>query len=419
MERGAKSTILVEAHDPLVFRDGRPFGVGTGNRMKVHPWATASAVIGSLRTFLGLMAGGDFNESLVKALKELSFTGPLPHFRGEIYFPAPADIVWKKWDAKDPKERDFSVLQPQQPMEGSGCNLPGNLYPVMPQAASEEAFKPAKKTPAWWRRDKMIQWLLDTEEFKRCVGEDSLKKNNSAFLNALQREERTHVNIDPDSGAAKDSMLFSTSGIDFWVKNGSCYDSVEIALGVTSRGQFSDELNAYDVLSPLGGERRLARWHVPDKKDDWECPAEISEALGKQKAGCGVRMVLGTPALFENGWRPRWLRESGGCWRGCPPGSSVTLRLVGVSCGRHEYISGWSYEKGRFGPKPSCRMVPAGSVYFFVVESDNAGSLKDLWLRSVNDFSPMDTCSKNDGYGAALWGLWDAPGFENGEESSS
>ena len=419
MERGDKTTILIEAHDPLVFRDGRPFGVGTGNRMKVHPWATASSVIGSLRTFLGLMAGGDFNEPLVKELKALSFTGPLPYFDEELYFPAPADILWQTWDASEPKNRDFSALKPEKQRAGSGCNLPGNLHPVMLQDAPKEASKPAKNTPAWWRRDKMIQWLLGAKEFKSRVGEDSLKENNSAFLNALRVEERTHVNIDPDSGAAKDSMLFSTSGIDFWVKKGCRYESVKIALGVVAEGPFKEQLRAYDVLSPLGGERRLAHWQVSHKKDHWEYPAEISEALAKQKVGCGVRMVLATPALFEHGWRPRWLRESGGCWRGSPPGSSVVLRLVGVSCGRHEYISGWSYEKGKFGPKPSCRMVPAGSVYFFVVESDNAGSLKDLWLRSVNDFSPMDTCSKNDGYGAALWGLWDATGFENGEESSS
>ena len=35
--------------DPIVARDGRPFGDGTGNRMRGLPWPLPSAVAGSAR----------------------------------------------------------------------------------------------------------------------------------------------------------------------------------------------------------------------------------------------------------------------------------------------------------------------------------------------------------------------------------
>jgi len=82
----------------------------------------------------------------------------------------------------------------------------------------------------------------------------------------------------------------------------------------------------------------------------------------------------------------------------------VKLNLVSACTGRWKPISGWSLEKGRRGPKPIRRLVPAGSVYFFeVLEGDASALAKNLWLRSVCD----DEQDRRDGFGLALWGIWD------------
>ena len=83
------------------------------------------------------------------------------------------------------------------------------------------------------------------------------------------------------------------------------------------------------------------------------------------------------------------------------PGSSVKLKLMGVSNQRWKAVSGWSLAAPR-GPKAIRRMVPAGSVYFFKVVSGDASELSKCWLQSVSDGDQ----ERLDGFGLALWGTW-------------
>jgi CRISPR-associated protein Cmr3 len=108
-------------------------------------------------------------------------------------------------------------------------------------------------------------------------------------------------------------------------------------------------------------------------------------------------MVLASPAIFKDGWKPGWLDKglSGEL-------SGVKLRLVGASISRWKAVSGWSLAPPR-GPKPIRRMVPAGSVFFFEVEkSGDAAALADQWLHSVWD----EQKERRDGFGLAAWGTW-------------
>jgi CRISPR-associated protein Cmr3 len=163
-----------------------------------------------------------------------------------------------------------------------------------------------------------------------------------------------------------------------------------------------DQLNTWH---PLGGERRLVHWSHDAKANLWSCPEVVMQALASTSQ---IRMVLATPAIFKDGWKPGWLNDQ---LEGSPPGAAVKLKLVGVSNGRWKAVSGWSLArinnkgeldpKGKPGPKPIRRMVPAGSVYFFTT-TDKAESLADRWLQSVSD----EEHERRDGFGLALWGTW-------------
>ncbi|MGH9830881.1 MAG: type III-B CRISPR module-associated Cmr3 family protein, partial [Blastocatellia bacterium] len=121
-----------------------------------------------------------------------------------------------------------------------------------------------------------------------------------------------------------------------------------------------------------------------------------------------IRMVLATPAIFRDGWKPGWLNDE---LVGTPPGATVSLRLVGVSIQRWRAVSGWSLTElpaalGRpqrqpRGPKPVKRVVPSGGVYFFE-NDEKASELAGLWLESVSD----DEQDRRDGFGLAVWGIW-------------
>ena len=143
-----------------------------------------------------------------------------------------------------------------------------------------------------------------------------------------------------------------------------------------------------------------------EAQDDWNFPSELASRFYREEK---MRMVLATPAIFSDGWKPGWLRvgqKSGApdCW---PNG--LKLKLVSACIDRWKPISGWSLEDGRHGskpgPKPIRRLVPAGSVYFFEIEGDGDATTlaKNLWLKSVCD----DEQDRRDGFGLALWGIWD------------
>ena len=94
--------ISITPHDPVIARDGRPFGVGQGIRMRSLDWPYPSVLAGSLRTMLGKINGGNFDEKMIKSLKALQISGPLPLIRGQLYLPAPKDILVKDEQDKRP-----------------------------------------------------------------------------------------------------------------------------------------------------------------------------------------------------------------------------------------------------------------------------------------------------------------------------
>ena len=110
-------------------------------------------------------------------------------------------------------------------------------------------------------------------------------------------------------------------------------------------------------------------------------------------------MALASPAVFDGGWRPRWVQD--GKPPGLDPRDDVTLKLVSVCVPRWRPLSGWNFEAGRTGPKAARRMVPAGSVYFFEARGATS-ALARLWLRPVSDQEQ----DRKDGFGLALWGVW-------------
>jgi CRISPR-associated protein Cmr3 len=382
--------LTLTPHDPLVARDGRPFGAGQGIRMRCVDWPYPSVLAGSLRSLLGKSKGGNFDPNDIAALKGISVAGPLPLIDDQLYFPTPRDlVVWED----DQGKRRLTPLRPQKLPDGAGCDLPAGLLPV----AVTEDVKPAKP-PAFWSCARFCDRLLDAPGQSFADPPESAN-TDANFLDAPEKAERTHVQIDPAIGAAAESLLFMTVGLDLNHRHPSGNpDTCILAARVEAAGDYDSLVRDLDCLHPLGGERRLAYWRRQETLA-WQCPDAIARTLPNVPR---VRLVLATPALFEHGWRPDWL---GADWQGSPPGLSVRLRLVAACVERWKPISGWSLEQGRIGPKALHRLVPAGSVYFFeVLQGSDTGQLAQQgWLSPVSD----SECARRDGFGLAVWGIWD------------
>lgn len=382
----------ITCRDPIVARDGRPFGAGQGTRMRSAPWPLPSAVAGSLRSTIGKRVDPGFSLVTVQNLLQVEIAGLFPVAEDKLYLPAPHDCVFHP-------EHGALRAQPR-PVASGGCDLPvAGLQPVgLINAPTAADFKPSP-VPAWWPVARFAAWLAGDE-----VAFDD------GFLGAPRAETRTHVQIDPGVGAAEDKNLFTTEALP--LSHLPCYpprphagtrEARVTAITLTARVRASEPLHdvvaALDELHPLGGERRLAHWRAGGDAARWRCPPTIGSALA---SATRVRMVLATPAVFSGGWKPGWLNRD---LIGTPPGSAVELRLIGVSIQRWQAVSGWSLAElpGQpRGPKPVKRVVPTGGVYFFETTGGAAGTLADRWLEPVSD----DGQDRRDGFGLAAWGSW-------------
>jgi CRISPR-associated protein Cmr3 len=292
-----KNTVRITCRDPIVSRDGRPFGPEQGNRMRAVEWPLPSVVAGSLRTTVGKAAGKEFSDTTASELLHVSVSSVFPEHEGVLYLPAPDDCVYHP---------DKGPLRARPDGDEDACDLPAEgLKPVMLSADdAPDEFKP-EAAPAWWPVDRYAAWLTG-----RPIGFDT------TFLNRPEVEERTHVSILPETGAAEEGRLFTTAALPltrlprFGAKPASSvaerYAEISLLTRVEATGWTGDAIRQLDVLHPLGGERRLAHWRTVEGADPWGIPTVVAEALGKARR---VRMTLATPAIFSRGWRPDWLNE--------------------------------------------------------------------------------------------------------------
>jgi len=390
--------ISVTPRDPVIARDSRPFG--QGGRMKCLDWLYPSVIAGAFRTMLGRSDGGGFSVERVSALKRLEVAGPLPLINGDLYFPVPRDMfVWVDSGGR----RHVSALAPKPLNEGEECNMPEGQWHI----DVSEDVKPAD-VPAFCSRKIMSSWLSGkTDGFPAPPGIEDIEKDEgySAFP---AKDVRSHVAIDAKTGAHLEGQLFMTSGLDFTMPSEAGPARLAMRVRADQGNIFEGSVTGMKGFNPLGGERRLAFWQTENCDVLWQCPEELQIALkpAAPEQQTLVKLVLATPACFNKGWKPGWLSEGeqGRQPEGSPPSCpGVRLKLVSACVGRWQAISGWSLEKGSVGEKPIRRLVPAGSVYFFEIINGSASELSSAWLESVCD----DEQDRKDGFGLALWGLWD------------
>ncbi len=396
------STLIeISCRDPIVSRDGRPFGLGAGTRMRSAGWPLPSMVAGSFRTALAKAAEKDFSTANAELLRQVSVCGLFPAAVPKdgasptLYLPAPLDAVGAP-------EKTIIRSRPEALTDGEGCDFPHpNLLPVLLDShGANPAFKP-EPVPAWWPVDQYAQWLAA----------DAIKFDQR-FLGTPKTDARTHVKISSETGAAGDGDLFSTtslvlSRLPVWGSKSENFGDRYRPISLISRaGAATDPalqtaLGTLNIISPLGGERRGAHWKASAENLNslWQCPNIIADKLATAKR---IRMVLATPAIFTHGWRPGWLDND---LIGTVPGTTVNVKLVAYAGKRWHAVSGWSLANlpGQpRGPKPVRRLVPAGAVFFFECVGTSPTGLAGRWLESVAD----EEQDQRDGFGLATWGIW-------------
>lgn len=368
--------VRIRGLDTLLFRDGRPFSNEPGAfSARTLPVPLPGTVAGFLRTRVGNKCGWDWrNDGPTKAFA-VSVAGPILLLDGKPVFHSPADALIYKDDKHQNKEK-VMCLRPR--VDNGGTNIPGGMRPM-------QVTEDVKPLPGYnyWKWEEIKQWLLYS--------------SGSAFpvptpVDGLPLEERVHVEIS-ERGTSEEGKLFTAQFLAFekheWNDSPKSEKWSILAMVQT-------DIKDLKGVGQFGGENRPAVIELASESDWPSCLDELKNALSKAKY---VRMILATPAIFKNGWKPAWLDAN---LVGSPPSlNGVQFKLVAAAVKRREAVSGWDYEKRQ--PKPVRWMVPAGSVYFFEVTNGNGANLaKDAWLKPVSD----NEQDRLDGYGLALWGIW-------------
>jgi len=366
-------TWIIEPRDPLIVRDGRPFGPTPGARAASLPFPFPSTLAGAVRTQVGRDADGVFDVRRIDEVKRIAVSGPLLVELDEVnavrrwLVPAPADTLLLDLD---PPHKDRAICKRLVPLHlpsGAQTNLPGGLKPV--GLARPDPRKP--RGPRFWYWDGFSHWLTSPRE-----GEVALPELGH---DGPVPEQRTHVRIRPDTSTAEEGALFQTHGLEF-----TQHSRQRLALAVITDGILHPD------LAPLGGERRLVSWRQSQDTPP-ACPAAVRDAI-IQNAAC--RVVLLTPAHFAQGHHPDWLLQ---------PRAGVSPVLVAMAVQRAQVASGWDLEWGR--PKPTRRLAPAGTVLFLRLQGDLSAIAQwadGLWMQCISDAEQ----DRRDGFGLAVLGTW-------------
>jgi CRISPR-associated protein Cmr3 len=396
-------TWIIEPRDPLIVRDGKPFDANPGARATTLAFPFPSTTTGGVRTRAGLDNNGvfDVRPENIARVKEIAVRGPLlvelmPDSNEilEWLVPAPADALLLEaeqsndtaTDKQPDARRKWLVPIIHSDNIALLTNLP-KMSPFLVGQVAHQAAKPIKQAPKFWYWKAFKSWLLQP------AYEDEVTLRDLGHSGPTQ-EVRTHVRIQPDTQVAQEGYLFQTRGLEF-TESSPDKDSSELSAAKRlALAVMTDSDNVQGGFAALGGERRMVSWREGKESNRLPatCPTELVDRIKKDRA---CRVILLTPAWFEQGWQPDWLFQER---------VGVTPELQAVALQRPQIVSGWDFEQR--APKKTRRLVAAGSVFFLKLngEKEAIGKwIETVWLQCISD----DEIARHDGFGLAVVGVWD------------
>lgn len=365
--------------DGFFAKDGRGWHTSASGRGHGLDWPWPSTVLGALRSLWG-RGEETRNNTTFTPDDWRRRTGPIELGRSLVLrrkhgatwreehaiWPVPRDAVWIEG------RHEVCALDPAKPTAPTlGCD-DDEARELLWRPVFDDASKPLAP-PRWWSSEEFTAWLAG-ERVSVC--DETL---------TTTRRVQVHVGIRPEELTSDDGVLFSHDVVETLDPGGEWALGVEVALP-------AGEL---PKVATLGSDSRLSRVEsLPTTLFD--PPSRVLEAF--RSSSTGLRLVAVSPLCFEKGWLPDGLVNTNGEYRGQLAGLDIILRSAFVP--RPIHVSGWDMAKGE--PKPTSRMVPPGSVYFFERTDGKPfgdAEAKALWLTALGTRT-------NEGFGRVVPGIW-------------
>lgn len=318
----SQQSVFIEPHDVWMFRDAKPFSAGLHFYAQSHFPPNPQVIYGVVRSHYleanridyAAYAAGRVSQSVIDVIGTPDTPGNLriigiyvarQSSGGSIerYFPQPLDVIGGQVFAPDSTE-----LITNAPFDG---------------------WRPlASRTTG--TMDKLIgsPWLSESA-FNRYLNGQGFTPVDERVL--FEYEDRIGLAIDASRRTNKEGLFYRTTVVR---------PQERVGLLI----QLSQSIFASSGTISIGAESRSGRYSVLD----FSGPKQ-ADFSGR------VKVVLTTPAYFDDGWRPQSLDWS--------PWLGSGARLVSMVLGKAQAISGWDVVRKQ--PKPLRHFIPAGSVFYF------------------------------------------------------
>lgn len=371
--------------DVLYLRGNRLFGgAGDHSEALMPPWPSLAA--GALRTRILMDQHINFKEYAKAEQRPSGLVGEvlgIPCDPGpfrvscfmlgkkvdnevSMHFPLPADLI------VEGEPSTCHYVRPTLVHQNLECSYPLKRLPLLQVGAP---FKP--KTGLW----------LKEEGLKRYLQGKKMAPDHVVETGALwASDDRLGIAMDPLRRSAEQGRIYTSETV-------AMKEGVGFIVGVDKAGSLLPESG----LARFGGDGRGATIE----------PCEVAlpdPPWNEIEKSARFRLILATPGLFQAGWLPPGTREDEQGYQWCSHG--ITARLVAVSIGRPQVVSGWDLAADR--PKTALKAVPVGSVYWFdelTGEIDGLRRLiKDgLWEDQIPEVYRQ---RKAEGFNNVLVGAW-------------
>lgn len=223
---------LIHPRDPLIARDGKPFGPNPGARAQPLSFPFPSTTTGGARARIWQHSGGSFDKaqftrSSIEEIRKIEVVGPLlvslqedttnsatASFRWMVPAPADALLLAIENDVNRSYRHQLHPLQlptdavtdlQKRSTVGTAVNSSQELQPV--GMTHYDPRKVASTAPRYWYWAAFEEWLLQPTS-----GEITL---HTLGHDGPVSEQRMHLRVQADTKTADEGFLFQTNGLEF------------------------------------------------------------------------------------------------------------------------------------------------------------------------------------------------------------
>jgi len=387
--------LFIRPNDVLFFRDGRPFDAGSDNTARMIFPPSPTTFYGAIRSaimsqqnvnFSELKLSGKLSDSLTEvAIDNNNRTLTISDFglarkrsdSIERVFPVPADIV------KEKEKENFYIVAPVL-RDNYATNFPNES--LLPLNAKEQSNKILEACSEYFLNENgLTAYLLN-----RTLNKDHFIKKEKVYT----PDNRVGIKRNNKTFSSEEGFIYSLEFAYLNKKYGLSNEEFGFILEINSQLLSANTIDLKSLR--LGGESRSAFYEIVEKWKEIPQP-EINNR---------IKLILLTPAIFENGWIPDGLTEINIDNKKVLQGeiNGAKIKLISVAVERYSGIGGWDILKGR--SKPLKRAVPAGTVYFFETADEKGFNINEIDNKLFMKSIMKDENLRKEGLGLTIIGVW-------------